>query len=75
MMNYTLNQKVVLKTNGSKDETEGIIVAIMGSNDLEWEEKNARRFKVRIGNIITDWIPESVIKGFTKQEAQFFKSA
>lgn len=68
MSNYSLNQKVVLNTYGNEYEAEGIIVAIMGFN-MEAEQNDAVRFKVRIGNMITDWIPESIIMGFHKRAA------
>lgn len=68
MSNYSLNQKVVLTTYGNEYEAEGVIVAIMGFSNLEMEqsENDMVRLKVRIGNMITDWIPESVIKGLHK---------
>ena len=71
MSNYSLNQKVVLNTYGNEYEAEGVIVAIMGFN-MEAESKDAVRFKVRIGNMITDWIPESIIMGFNKRKASNF---
>lgn len=68
MSNYSLNQRVVLKTYGNECEAEGIIVAIMGLSNFEMEQKenDTVRLKVRIGNMITDWIPESVVKGLHK---------
>lgn len=71
MSNYTLNQKVVLNTYGNEQEAEGVIVAIMGSSNMDLEQNSAIRFKVRIGNMITDWIPESVIKGLHKRASNF----
>ncbi|MEN6390838.1 MAG: hypothetical protein ABFD04_10510 [Syntrophomonas sp.] len=68
MRNYSLNQKVILRTYGNEYEEVGIIVAIMGFSNLDMEhnENDTVRLKLRIGNMITDWIPESVIKGLHK---------
>jgi hypothetical protein len=74
MSNYSLNQKVVLKTYGNEYEAEGIIVAIMGFSNMELEQNNALRFKVRIDNMVTDWIPESIIKEFPNGQHQIFNS-
>ncbi len=62
MFDFMLNQKVMIKTTyDGVDCEEGIIVAVMAVTKGHGMEENWAMFKVRIGNMITDWMPDSVL--------------
>lgn len=65
MLDFMLNQKVMID---GVDYKEGIIVAVMIVNKGRELEENRAMFKVRMGNMITDWIPESDLTAVRKKE-------
>jgi hypothetical protein len=69
MLDFMLNQKVMLKkVYDGVDYKEGTIVAVMIVNKGRELEENCAMLKVRIGNMITDWIPESDLAAVGHQE-------